>query len=157
MKVLLRAVATVALCTDAPVSAAAADLHPNTAAAFDRYVQTTEARIRSEVGRRFLWLDRLPDAQRNEVNEELRRGEVVVRRLETHEAGAPIKIPDGMCHHWIGTVFVPGAALGDAVGLMQDYDKYERVYRPAVRRSRLLSQNGGHFTAYLQLFMKKVI
>ena len=46
--------------------AEAADLHANTLAAFDRYVQLTEARIDDE--RRgtlpFLWIEGLPELQR---------------------------------------------------------------------------------------------
>jgi hypothetical protein len=44
-----------------------------------------------------------------------------------------------------------------AVGLMQAYDQYSDVYRPAVRRSRVLARDGDHFVVSLQLYMKKII
>jgi hypothetical protein len=77
--------------------ASAADLLPATNAAFDRYVQLTEARMNEEAGAqgRFLWVDRLPEAERRATYAQLDRGEIVVSRLETRDRGAPVKIPDG--------------------------------------------------------------
>jgi hypothetical protein len=66
-------------------------------------------------------------------------------------------VPDGMCHHWVGTVFAPRAHLEQIVALMQSYDRYPAIYRPAVRSSRIISRSGDRFTVQLQLFMKKVI
>jgi hypothetical protein len=37
-------------------------------------------------------------------------------------------------------VFVPGAGLDRAVALMQSYERYPEIYRPAVRRSKILSR-----------------
>jgi hypothetical protein len=137
----------------------AADLHPATVAAFDRYVRLTEARLDREMGGSapFLWVDGLPESQRRDTYARLRRGETVVSRLETRDDGRPIDVPDGMCHHWVGTMFAAGARLDQVVRLMQNYDSYQDVYQPAVRRSRTLSHSGDRFTTYLQLYMKKVI
>ena len=139
--------------------AEAADLHANTLAAFDRYVQLTEARIDDE--RRgtlpFLWIEGLPELQRREAEAKVGRGEIVVSRLETRDAGRPIDVPGGMRHHWVGTVFASGASLDQTLTLMQAYDKYQDIYWPAVRRSRMMSREGDRFNVYLQLFMKKVI
>ena len=139
--------------------ASAADLRADTVAAFERYVQLTEARMMEETaGRRpFLWLDRLTEAERREATAKLRRGEIVVARLETRDAGRLIPVPGGICHHWIGSVFARDAAVARAVALMQSYDSYPDIYRPAVRRSRMISRDGDRFNVYLQLFMKKVI
>jgi hypothetical protein len=68
-----------------------------------------------------------------------------------------ISLPDGLCHHWVGTVLIPGVTLDRVKTLMQSYDKYQQIYRPAVRQSRTMSRDGDHFTVYLQLFMKKVV
>ena len=35
--------------------------------------------------------------------------------------------------------------------LMQDYDNYKRIYSPDIIDSRLISRDGGHFRAFLQL------
>jgi hypothetical protein len=40
---------------------------------------------------------------------------------------------------------------------MQGYDRYQQIYAPNVRRSRMLSRQGETFKVYLQLFMKKII
>jgi hypothetical protein len=64
----------------------------------------------------------------------LRRGEVYIERLSTREAGRPIDVPDGLIHHWLGTVFVPGASLGQALDLLQDYDRHAEIYSPAIAR-----------------------
>ena len=148
------AAACIALLWLGPVSAAAAaDLRADTLAAFERYVQLTEARMTEETsGRRpFLWVDRLAETERPEVMARLRRGEIVVDRLQTRDAGSPIRVPGGMCHHWLGTVFAPDAGLARTVSLMQSYDGYPEIYRPAVRRSRTISRDGDRFNS-TQLF-----
>ena len=137
----------------------AADLHANTTAAFDRDVRLTEMRLNEE--RRgtipFLWVDGLTEVQRQDANARLRGGEVIVSRMETRDGGRPIDIPGGLCHHWIGTVFLPGVRLDRTIRLMQAYDDYHEVYGPAVWRSRMLSRDGDRFRVSLQLFMKKVV
>jgi len=106
------------------VSAEGGDLLPATNAAFDRYVQQSEARMKDEIDGRvaFLWVDRQTEQQRRDAYGELQRGDIVISRLETRENGASIKIPDGLVHHWIGTVFIPGASLERVTSLMQDYE-----------------------------------
>jgi hypothetical protein len=137
----------------------AADLQANTAVAFDRYVRLTEMRLNEETRGiiPFLWIDSLTEAERHDADGRLRRGEVIVRRMETRDAGRAIDIPGGLCHHWIGTVFLPGVTLDRTAALMQAYSDYHEIYRPVVRRSGLLSRDGDHFTVSLQLVMKKAV
>ena len=80
----------IALATGAAGDVYAADLRPDTTAAFDRYVRLTESRIDTEVGGQvpFLWIDRLPEGRRRDVEARLHRGEVVVPfRRRGHEEG----------------------------------------------------------------------
>jgi hypothetical protein len=133
----------------------AADLQPKTIAAFDRYVKATEARMASD--RAFLWADSLPAGPQREVLENLRKGGLVIERLKTTAAGAPTDIPDGLVHHWLGAVFVPGVHVDDAVRLLQDYDRHADIYKPSVAASRLLSREGDRFRVYLRFYTKKVI
>jgi len=146
-----------ALC--APECLRAADLQPATVAAFERYIRLTEVRIDQELNgqRPFLWVDSLSADDRRDADARLARGEVVVTRMETRDASKSIGIPDGLCHHWLGTVFISGAGLDRVKALMQSYDQYQEIYRPAVRASRLVSRDGDHFRVYLQLFMNKVV
>src|SRR5262245_10420122 len=157
MRNLLVGLVFVSVGATAPVGAV--DLQPATNAAFDRYVQLSEMRRSEEVEGllAFLWIDRQPEPQRREAQGTLQRGEIVVSRLETRDRGASVKIPDGLCHHWVGTVFIPGASLERVAALMQDYERYATVYQPNVRRSRTMARDGDRFHVYLQLFMKKVI
>lgn len=58
-------------------SASATELKPGTANAFDRYIQVTEAQMARDVHNGiFLRIDALPEAQRKDACERLRRGEV---------------------------------------------------------------------------------
>jgi hypothetical protein len=128
-----------------------AELQPKTVAAFDRYVKATEARITTEQadGGPFLH-GRLDTAK-------LRAGELAIDRVETREQNREIEIPDGIVHHWVGTVFVPGVTVGQAVALLQDYDRHAAIYAPNVARSKLVSKNGDEFRVYLRFYMKKVL
>lgn len=139
-----------------PGTAFAADLQPKTVAAFDRYVQLTEAVIDAP-GAPALWLDTLPTARKQAAADALRRGEVVIDRTSTKDGLKDFEIPDGLVHHWVGTVFVPDGRVQDAVALLQAYDRHAEVYAPAVQRSKLLSRDGDRFTVFLRFFQKKVI
>jgi hypothetical protein len=148
-------VAAVILLVISATSVSSAELQPRTVAAFDRYVQVTEQRMKDDP--QFLSIDGLPASQQRAVLEALRRGELVIDRLTTRQSGKEIDIPDGMVHHWIGVVFVPGATVNKALSLLQDYDHHAQIYAPAVAASKLLSRDGNNFRVYLRFLMKKVI
>ena len=143
-----------------PVSAA--DLEPQTAMAFDRYVQAAEAQIDAQLssGAPFLWVERLPRDGRATVAAQLRGGQVVIERLDAtgqSDGTKPISVPGGMVHHWIGTIFIPGATLQQTLALEEDYDHQQEYFRPAVMRSRILRREGNDFVIELRLYKKKVI
>jgi hypothetical protein len=137
----------------------AAELRPEARLAFERYAQLTETRLdresRGELP--FLLLYGLENSAHRDSSARLARGEVLVSRLETREEGRRIRFPDAICHHWVGTMFAPRARLAPAIAIMQGYDDYQRLYRPAVRRSTTLSHEGDRFRVYLQLFQKQMI
>ena len=137
----------------------AAELNPRTLAAFERCTHITEARIDQKISGHapFLGVDELPGRQRAEVHARLRNGEVVVTRMETEDAGKSIDVPGGICHHWSGIVFAAGVSLERTISVMQDYDRYPDVYRPAVRRAKTMSHTGDRFTVSMQLFVKKIV
>ena len=136
-------------------SAESADLQPRTIAAFDRYVKAAETETAARV--EFLRLDGLPAALRRARQDELRAGMLHIERLTTLDGGREIPVPDGLMHHWVGTVFAPGASVEQALSILQDYDKHAEIYRPAVVQSRLLSRNGDRFRMFLRFSMTKVI
>ena len=137
-----------------PARAVAAELLPRTVAAFERYVQVTE---RAAADGPFLWIDSLPDAERRSRLDAVRQGTLLIERITMRENGKGIDIPDGLVHHWLGAVFVPGGTVARALALLQDYDTHAAIYRPAVARSRILSRDGDVFRVYLRFYMKKVI
>jgi hypothetical protein len=136
------------------------ELKPETAQAFDRYVQFTEARINGEVStpEKFLYVDGYPPERRAEALSALRRGEVLMERLQTTDrTGQTIEAPGGLIHHWLGAVFVPGATLQQTLALMEDYNHHQDIYKPEVVRSRLLSRQNNDFKIFYRLRKKKVI
>ncbi len=137
-----------------------AQLKPHTVAAFDRYVRLTEARMEGELSdqRGFLFIDALDDTARRLKLAELRRGGLVIESLETLDGGRPVDIPDGLVHHWVGIVFVPGVTVGRAVEVMQDYDRHDEIFKPAMAHSALISRTGDDtFRVSYRYYMKKVI
>ncbi len=136
-------------------AAAAAELQNRTIHAFDRYVGLTEARLNN--GGPFLWIDGLPDAKRREALDLVRRKQLSIERPETKDNGREIDVPGGMIHHWVGTAFVPGASIDEALALLQNYDAHQRIYAPTVAASKLQSRDGDRFQFFLRFVMKKVI
>jgi hypothetical protein len=137
-----------------------AELKPKTVEAFDRYVQLTEARINREVSQteKFLYLDELPPPRRSEVLSALQRGEIFMERLQTLDAsGHTMEAPEAIIHHWLGTVFVPGANLPQTIALVQDYNHHQDIYKPEVVGSRLIGHTGNDFQIYYRLRKRKVI
>jgi hypothetical protein len=136
-------------------AAAAAELQNRTIQAFNRYVRLTEARLNGSAP--FLWIDGLPAASRREALDVVRRKELSIERIETRENGREIDVPGGMIHHWVGTAFVPGGTVADALSVLQNYNEHHRIYSPTVAASKLQSRDGDRFTFYLRFVMKKVI
>jgi hypothetical protein len=152
---------TLLLCLLLLTSAAigAAELTAAMSAAFDRYARLTEQRINAEVARPadFLWIDALPQNRRAEVLRGLQQGGVIIERLQTRDGSKEIAVPDGLIHHWIGTVFVPRVGVKEAVALMQDYDRHSQYFAPAIARSKLLEHDGNRFRVALRFYVKKII
>jgi len=130
-----------------------------TVEAFDRYVRLTDARNDAELGHgsSLLRVDDLADAQRTEAHAELKGGQVWIQRLQTRDGGATIHCPDGMIHHWVGVVFVPGARVRDVLAVLEDYDRHAVYYAPDVERSKIESRDGDHFRVFLRFRRHKVI
>jgi hypothetical protein len=140
------------------LSAPAIELKPDTSAAFDAYVRATEARMDDDLRQdHFLAVDDLPDARRQETYAQLRRGQIYIQERHTLEDGQSIHVSGGLIHHWVGVVFVPDATLSQTVAVLQDYDNHEKIYKPDVRRSRLLEHDGDKSKIYLQFYHKSLV
>ena len=135
--------------------AVATELKQKTAVAFDRYVAATEARFAHELrpGGIFLYIDGLGTDQRSAAYTQLKQGEILVEKLETR--GASSDIPDGIVHHWVGIIFIPGVTLAQTLPVVKDYDRRADLYKPDVIASRTTSHHGDDFTMFLRLRQKK--
>lgn len=139
-------------------SAHAVELKPETVAAYDRYIEATEARMDRDLGlNQFLVIDRLPDFQRQEAYDQLKRGQVYIEELHTLKDNTPIHVPSGLIHHWVGVTFIPEATLSETIAVLRDYENEPNIYRPEIRRSKLIEQNGNESKIYLQFYSKSIV
>ena len=86
------------------ISAHADELKPETAAAFERYIGATEARMDNDLRlNQFLVIDRLPDSLRQRDSRPNSSEPNSYRRIvSTEEDHHPFPIPNGQIHHWAG-------------------------------------------------------
>lgn len=140
---------------------AAADLRPKTLQAFHRYVAAAEARMKRDESHPddFLYIESLPKPDYEAAMAELKQGGVRVQRVSTRDAkGNPIDIPDGMIHHWVGDVFIPGKSVNSALDVLRDYDNFTNIYKPEVIRSRLVKrEDKDDYKVYLRLQKKSIV
>lgn len=146
------------------VPAGAAELKKETAAAFERYVRIREAQLDGHVersadnGHAFLYVDSLSSKERVAAYRTMNAGQVFIERRKLRDQnGREINCPDGLIHHWLGTVFIPGATLEKTIALVQDYDRHHINYAPEVLISRELSQQGNEFKIHMRFIKKKVV
>jgi hypothetical protein len=137
----------------------AAELKQPTAEAFQRYVQLTEARMRSELGnpQSFLYFDTLPEEQRNSILARLHSGQIVIEQMGTLDNGKEVQVPDGLIHHWLATGFIPGATRDQVLALAQDYPSHAQFYTPDVQRAHLLAREDQHFSVYYRFYRRAIV
>jgi len=138
---------------------AAAELKPATLEAFERYRRIAEATIEQDASSpdRFLHVFHGDAAARAKADVLLRRGEVTVDRLRATDNGHRIDVPDGLIHHWIGSIFVPNVPLRTAVAVLQDFDQHADLFRPNIQRSTILEHDSDRFHITLRFYMKKIV
>jgi hypothetical protein len=139
-------------------SAQAAELNPETSAAFDRYIAATEARMDDDVRfNHFLVVDRLADSQRRDAYEQLHRSQTYVQELHTQQDHHPLSIPNGLIHHWAGVIFIPNATLSQTIAVIEDYENDPNIYRPEIRRSKVVEHDGNGSKICLQFVIKPIV
>jgi hypothetical protein len=141
-------------------SAGADDVKQEALAAYNHYLQLTQAKIESELAQAtpYLWIDaQSQTTHRDAYYGDLRKGGVVIERLETLDNGKAIAAPGALIHHWIGTVFIPGATLAQTLEFMQDYDHKKDYFRPDIQRSKILQHQGDDFLVNLRFYKKKIL
>ena len=130
-----------------------ANLTPQTAGAFDSYVDRAEARMEADLQPAlFLHSDAKP-----ELKTKLRNGELVIESASTLNGGNEAKVPGGMIQDWLGMMFMPSATLQDVKALLQDYASYKNFYKPKVIESKELAHDGDEYDVFLRLYEKHVL
>jgi hypothetical protein len=134
-------------------------LKPAARQAFERYTQLTDARNQDELraAKNLLWIDALPEAQRNEGYVSLRNGQVKMQKFQASDNDKTVSCPGCLIHHWIGVIFISGANVDDVLGVLEDYDRHATYFAPDVERSKTLSRDGDHFRVFLRFRRHKVI
>ena len=115
--------AAIACCLAAPIGLRAQQPKPQTAHAFDCYVQAAEARI----------------AARPPL--EAAGGKV---RTTPANGSNPHALPGGQLYDWIGAIFIPRATLDRTIRMLQDYDHRVRYFPEILSASHLLCRTGDH-------------
>jgi hypothetical protein len=136
-----------------PSTAWAAELKPETIAAWEQYLGSANASMVNRTKGNFLWIDESAERLR-----QVRAGEVVVAPLDH----SPRAVRDGLIHHWIGAAFVPGAKIEDVVGVVRNYNRYAEYYKPSVIDAKTLSQKAEVDRFYVvmvnkAMFMKRAL
>jgi hypothetical protein len=126
-------------------------LMPQTVEAFDAYIRDAEAAMEQTLHSDgpFLWSDLVPERA-----QQVQEGQVMAEFWADH---APVKVPTGLIHDWIGAALIPGTTVEDTLALIQDYDNHKNIYKPEVIASRLVSHHDNDFQIYLRLLKKKII
>jgi hypothetical protein len=113
--------------------ALAANLKPETTAAWDTYVDAARARFhaRAPSGRPFLESDEIAGQVAR-----LRSGEIIVSPIS---ANIPTHVSSGLIHDWIGAAFIPNVELTEAMVVLRDYQRYRDIYAPTVIESKAVA------------------
>lgn len=129
----------------------AAELKPETSAAFDRYVKLTEDGFAKSQGfENFLWLD-------HHSNEKslVWLGQSVITPLKTLDHGAEIDVPGGDLQHWLGTVFLEGADIDHVRGLLMNLAGYKDFFKEQIIESKINKHEGDQYDFFWRFYKKQ--
>ena len=130
----------------------AAQLNPETNAAFDHYVKVTEDGFAKSQGfENFLWLD-------HHSNEKslVWLGQSVIRPLKTLDHGAEIDVPGADFQHWLGAVFLEHADIDRMRGLLMNLPGYKDFFRQLFSEAKVNQKDGDQYDFFLRLYKKQV-
>lgn len=112
--------------------ASAAELRPETAAAFDNYIAALETKwAPRNRGENLIQVADTPERQQR-----MKAGDIVVR---ASRGNGQYEIPNGLINDWVGGFFLPGATLRQVIPVMQDYSSNKIIYAPAIVESTIRS------------------
>lgn len=124
----------------------AADLAPESTAAFAAYDRNVEKGIRA----------RISSGSVVSLREKARRnGNKAV--VESGAEPNPNDVGSAYIHDWLGAIFIPGGTAARVKAILQDFGRHKEYFQPEVIDSRLLSKNGNEFHSALRLRKKKIL
>ncbi len=136
----------------------ATELKPETSAAFERYVRTREAQLEENAQKgNILYSETLPEAVGSALEVDLRQGKIYILEVTTISPSQPMHVSHGLIHDWLGMAFIRGATAAQVNALLEDFDREETIYKPDIRRSRLLESDGDQYKISLQFYTKAII
>jgi hypothetical protein len=121
----------------------AADLKPETAAAFDRYVKPIETVDLHD----FLWLD-THDKEKSVV--------WLNQRVITPRQRDNASVPDGLIQDWLGTTFISDVKLDRVRDVVLGFADYKVRFKQQVIESKLEKREGDRFDASLRLHKRQL-
>lgn len=150
---------TLLLGTSLVSAAHSSELRSQTAEEFQNYVQQAESRMQIELTdpSLFLYIDTLPEKQKQAMHARLLSGGVVIEPLRTRQNGKDMQVHDGLVHHWLAVAFIPGGTRDQAMALAEDYSRHPQLYAPDVQRAKVLSKTGEHFSVYFRFYRKAIV
>ena len=134
-----------------PQGAGKIELGRETLKGFEAYIHDAEAAMGppSRGSGAFLWSDSSKERARR-----VREGEVAA---ECWSGRAPVRVPSGLIHDWIGAARARGTTVKATLALIQNYDNHVKIYQPEVMASKLVRRRGNDFQIYLRLLKKKIL
>ena len=138
-------------------TADAAELHPQTVAAWKAYVASTEQRIERELAadEGFLVQDFHEAAE--DARQAVLDGEILVDRMRSRgQTGETIDVPRGAIHHWRGSIFIPDVTLDDVLHGVKSPLRQEDLQED-VLESRVLERDNDRIRIFLKLKRKKFV
>lgn len=142
-----------------PAPANAADLQPETLKAWNVCAEMAESRIGKELSSQkgFLALDFQDPAKSAKERQAVLSGQIPIRQMSIQNStGDTVRIPDGMIHHWRGSVFLPGVPLEFVYSRVTNPGK-EDTRQEDVLDSRVLENAPGQLKLYLKLQRSKIV
>jgi putative flippase GtrA len=134
-------------------AASAAELRPETVAAWDAYVAAAELRIAGE-------FDPGHDASGDELDVSQSRAPDATDPTDATDAteatGTSIAIPRGLIHHWRGRVFIPGTTTEHLLGRLLDPSPAD-FDQEDVLESRVLERGRDRLRIFLRLHRTEIV
>jgi hypothetical protein len=141
-----------------PSNGSAAELTPETVAAWDSYVRVTEARVERELSdpNRFLALEFV---ERSKLPRDVRTlvatsNTLMIEREMKNPSGQPISVPNGRIHHWLAAIFVPGVTIDRVEEWLQHPDRHKQA---DVVTARVMERAPNRLKVFMKLTRTKIV